>query len=223
MVRMKIPPEMVLFDCDGVLVDSEPLTARVLVDNLARHGLSLTHDQLSDMFLGGTMMGMEEQARALGADLPKTWLEDTYDEVFAVLAAHVEPVAGIVPVLDALERAAVPFAVGSNGPHRKMEITLSRTGLAPRFNSRIYSREDVARPKPAPDVYLKAATDAGISPNRCIVIEDSANGARAAKAAGMYCLGFAADTPPGKLLPVVDAIFHTMEDLPALLGLSGTR
>ena len=88
MVRMKIPPEMVLFDCDGVLVDSEPLTARVLVDNLARHGLSLTHDQLSDMFLGGTMMGMEEQARALGADLPKTWLEDTYDEVFAALAAR---------------------------------------------------------------------------------------------------------------------------------------
>lgn len=216
---MIFPPDMVLFDCDGVVVDSEPTTARVLVENLSRHGLVLSYDQLSEMFLGGTMMGVEKQARHMGADLPATWLEDTYDEVFDALAIEVTPIRGIEKVLDALDQAAVPFAIGSNGPHRKMDVTLGRTGLAERFAPRVYSREDVARPKPAPDVYLKAARDAGIAPNRCVVIEDSANGARAAKAAGMYCLGFAADTAPDRLRPVVDDIFCAMDDLPALLGL----
>ena len=223
MACMKLPPEMVLFDCDGVIVDSEPVTARVLVDNLSRHGLPLTQEQLSYMFLGGTMMGVEEQARALGAELPPTWLDDTYNEVFAALEIEVEPIPGIGAVLDALDLAAIPFAIGSNGPHRKMEITLKRTGLERRFGARIYSREDVARPKPAPDVYLKAAADAGVPPSRCVVIEDSPNGARAAKAASMFCLGFAAETPSARLTPVVDAVFYAMEELPSMLGLAAAR
>ena len=214
-----MPPAMVLFDCDGVLVDSEPLTADVLVANLARHGLPLTHAQLSQMFLGGTMMGVEAQARKMGADLPLSWLEDTYQEVFDALGAAVEPVAGIFEVLDALDAATIPYAVGSNGPHRKMDVTLTRTGLSPCFVGRIYSREDVPNPKPAPDVYLKAALDAGVAPSACVVVEDSANGARAAKAAGMHCFGFAADTAPERLAPVVDTLFYAMEELPGLLAL----
>lgn len=215
---MIMPPDMVIFDCDGVVVDSEATTARVLVANLSRFGLPLTLDQLSDMFLGGTMMGVEARARELGAKLPSSWLDDTYEEVFNALEDEVEPIAGIVDVLDALDAARIPFAIGSNGPHRKMEITLRRTDLASRFAGRVYSREDVAFPKPAPDVYLKAAAGAGIAPDRCVVVEDSANGARAAKAAGMYCLGFAADTAPERLTPVVDAVFASMADLPELLG-----
>lgn len=216
-----MPPDMVLFDCDGVLVDSEPLTADVLCRNLARHGLPLTPARLSEMFLGGTIMDVERHAKKLGAGLPATWVDDVYQEIFAALDAAVEPIPGVVALLDRLDDAGILYAVGSNGPHRKMEITLTRTGLAGRFGARVYSREDVSRPKPAPDVYLKAAEDTGVIPARCVVIEDSATGARAAKAAGMHCLGFAAYTEAARLMPVCDALFTSMDDLPALLGLTG--
>jgi HAD superfamily hydrolase (TIGR01509 family) len=216
---MKMPPDLVLFDCDGVLVDSEKITNDVLCRNLARHGLTITGTQLTDLFLGGTIMGVAERSRAMGARLPDSWVDDVYEEIFAALDRDVTIIDGIDFVLNRLDAAGIPYAVGSNGPHRKMEITLRRTGLAPRFQGRIYSREDVAMPKPAPDVYLKAAADAGIEPACCVVIEDSPNGARAGKAAGMTCFGFAAETPAGKLAPVCDRVFGDMGALPDLLNL----
>lgn len=214
---------MVLFDCDGVLVDSEPLTEGVICADLARYGLALTPAQFSHHFLGGTMMGVAARARELGADLPDTWVDDVYAKMFEVLKAQVTAIDGIDYVLDALDLARIPFAVGSNGPHRKMEITLGRTGLTHRFAGRIYSREDVLRPKPAPDVYLKAANDAGIPPERCVVIEDSSNGAKAGQAAGMTVFGFAADTDRARLAPFCDHIFDHMHQLPALLSLPHAR
>ncbi len=210
---------MVLFDCDGVLVDSETLTTQVLCNNLKRHGLTLRPSQFASLFLGGTIFGIAERARAMGARLPPSWAEDVYQEVFDVLADHVEPIRGIHAVLDALDAAGIGYAIGSNGPHRKMEITLGRTGLMPRFKGRVYSREDVPHPKPAPDVYLKAAADADVPPSRCCVIEDSPSGARAGQVAGMYCLGFAAETPVARLQPVCDDVFHKMAELPEILGL----
>lgn len=216
---MILPPDMVLFDCDGVLVDSESLTADVLCRNLGRHGLEITHARLADLFLGGTIMGVAEKSRALGADLSHSWVDDVYEEIFAVLAAEVEAIEGVWQVLDHLDAGGIPYAIGSNGPHRKMEITLGRTGLIKRFRGRVYSREDVPTPKPAPDVYLKAAADAGIAPQRCVVIEDSPNGAKAGKAAGMFCYGFTAETAPERLAPICDQVFSSMDDLPALLGL----
>ena len=123
-----MPPEMVLFDCYGVLVDSEILTAEVLRANLARHGLSVSHAQLDEFFLGGTIMGVEKKAREMGADLPPDWIDEMYAEIFEVLDAQVKPVAGVIDVLDALDASGIPYAVGSNGPHRKMQIT----GLQPR-------------------------------------------------------------------------------------------
>lgn len=212
-------PDMVLFDCDGVLVDSEPLTARVLCANLARHGLPITPDQLSDFFLGGTIMGVAEKARELGARLPENWIDDIYAEIFEVLGREVTIIPGVSDVLDALDAAGVGYAVGSNGPRRKMEITLARCGLAERLKGRVYSRQDVPRPKPAPDVYLAAARAAGVPPARCVVIEDSPNGARAGVAAGMVTLGFAADTDAARLSTVCDHVFEHMAELPALLRL----
>jgi len=212
-----MPPEMVLFDCDGVLVDSETLTADVLCSNLARHGLTITREDFADFFLGGTMTGVSEKAREMGAHLPDTWIDDTYEEMFATLATSVEAISGASNVLDRLDAAGILYAVCSNGPHRKMNITLARTGLAARLQGRIYSRQDVAAPKPAPDLYLKAAADAGIPASRCVVIEDSPAGARAGNAAGMRVFGFAAETPATRLQPVSDKIFYHMDDLPALL------
>ncbi|WP_300012064.1 HAD family phosphatase [uncultured Roseobacter sp.] len=216
---MTFPPDLVLFDCDGVLVDSEPLSNVVIQDNLARHGLNISIDQVEDYFVGGTLAGVMTTAREMGAKLPDGWLDSIYGEIFDVLAAEVEPVPGIFGVLDELDAAGIGYAVGSNGPHRKMEITLTRTGLRQRLSGRIYSREDVAQPKPAPDVYLKAAAEAGVSPDRCVVVEDSASGARAGKAAGMYCLGYVAGTDPERLAPICDALFRSMDDLPGLLNL----
>ena len=214
-----MPPDMVLFDCDGVLVDSEPLTSEVLCSSLQRHGLTVSPHELADMFLGGTLMCVAETSRAMGARLPESWVNDTYEEVFAVLGASVEAIPGVHNLLDTLDAAGIAYAVCSNGPHRKMQITLGRTGLTERLDGRIYSREDVAQPKPAPDVYLKAASDAGMAPERCVVIEDSANGARAGQAAGMRVLGFSADTPAAKLSPYCHATFEAMHDLPGFFRL----
>ena len=216
---MNLPPDFVIFDCDGVLVDSEPLSNVVLRDNLARHGLRVSMEQVEEYFVGGTLAGVMSKARQMGAVLPDDWLDCIYGEIFTVLEAEVEPVPGIGDVLDALDAAGIGYAVGSNGPHRKMEITLTRTGLLPRLAGRVYSREDVAEPKPAPDVYLKAAAEAGIPPGRCVVVEDSPSGARAGKAAGMVCLGYVAQTDPARLDPICDELFDAMRDLPGMLGL----
>lgn len=216
---MIFPPDLVIFDCDGVLVDSEPLTNVVIRDNLAQHGLDLSIDRIVDLFVGGTIMGVQETALEMGADLPEDWVDNIYSEIFEVLADRVEAVPGIIGVLDALDAAGVAYAVGSNGPHRKMEITLSRTGLLERLQGRVFSREDVPNPKPAPDVYLKAAREAGVAPSRCVVIEDSVSGARAGKAAGMVCFGFVAETDPARLKPICDSLFADMTALPKLMGL----
>ena len=211
--------DMVIFDCDGVLVDSEPITNRAMQRNLASYGLELTLEEVMGSFVGGTIFGVCEKAKSMGADLPETWVEDFYQEMFEALRDTVEAIPGAAAVLDGLDAAGIIYAVGSNGPHEKMRITLTRTGLRERLEGRIYSREDVANPKPAPDVYLKAAADAGVPPARCVVIEDSASGAKAGKAAGMTVFGFAAETPADRLEPICDLVFEDMHDLPGLLGL----
>ncbi len=211
--------DMVLFDCDGVLVDSEPITNQLMRDDLVAYGLDLPLDEIMRLFVGGTMIGVFERAREMGAPLPDDWVETFYQKMFDTLAKQVTPIPGAADVLTRLQAAGIPFAVGSNGPHEKMRITLARCGLAELLAGRVYSREDVANPKPAPDVYLKAATDAGIAPERCAVIEDSASGAKAGQAAGMTVFGFAADTPAARLEPCCDVVFDRLSDLPELLGL----
>ena len=212
-------PDGVLFDCDGVLVDSEPLTGAVLQDNLARHGLDLAEDELTDLFLGRAMPDVMRTARAHGAALPEDWLDGLYSEIYARLGKAVEPIPGISAVLDALDAGGIGYAVGSNGPHQKMRVSLGRTGLLPRLQGRIVSREDVAKPKPAPDIYLRGAAMLGVAAERCIVVEDSPSGAQAASAAGMTCLGFVAATDADRMRPICDGLFTRMEELPGLLGL----
>lgn len=216
---MQLPPDFVIFDCDGVLVDSEGITNLVIQDNLAKYGLDVAVDDIIRLFVGGTMAGVMSQARSMGATLPDDWLDEIYPEMIERLGREVTLVPGAVDVLDALDVAGIGYAVGSNGPHRKMDVTLARTGLASRLKGRVYSREDVPNPKPAPDVYLKAASEAGFAPSRCVVIEDSPSGAKAGKAAGMVTFGFAAETDPARLHPICDAVFEDMAQLPLLLGL----
>ena len=210
-------PELVLFDCDGVLVDSEAITAGVIRDDLALHGLDLSLARIDALFVGGTMAGVMETSRAMGAVLPDAWLDHIHGLVYTALEADCLPVPGIKVVLDALDAVGIPYAVASNGPVAKMDVTLRRTGLWPRFSGHVYSAHDCAASKPAPDVYLKAA--AGVSSEKCIVVEDSATGARAGQAAGMRVLGFARGGPREKLTPHCASIFDDMGELPRLLGL----
>ena len=219
MCQLNCMPKLVIFDCDGVVVDSEPLTLQLIRDDLAARGLPLDLSKVTDLFVGGTIAGAGAQARAMGADISADWADLIYDKVFAALASKVEPIPGIGAVLDRLDRQVIAYAIGSNGPHRKMEITLARCGLAARFAGRTYSREDVAAPKPAPDVYLLAASQAGVAPQDCVVIEDSATGAQAAVAAGMAVFGFARETPRAKFEGLTEFLFDDMAQLPALLGL----
>ena len=216
-------PEMVLFDCDGVLVDSEPITCGIIRDDLARYGLNLNLEQIDSLFVGGTMQGVFETARAMGATVPDDWVDRIHSRIFAALERECQAITGIESVLDALDAAGIGYAVCSNGPMAKMDVTLRTTGLWPRFSGRLYSAHDCAAAKPAPDVYLKAAAEAGVSPERCAVIEDSSTGARAGQAAGMTVYGYAEDGAQSaaaqKLAPQCDAVFHDMKDLKALWSL----
>ncbi len=213
-------PAAVLFDCDGVIVDSEGTTFDLLINDFAAHGLALTRRELEDDFIGGTIETVAGRARCAGAQLPDDWVNDFYQRMYAVLAAGTPLIPGILAVFDRLDTARIPYAVGSNGPPDKMQITLGQHGLLPRFRA-VLSGQALGRPKPAPDVYLAAAAACGAAPETCMVIEDSPSGARAALAAGIPCLGFAAhgpDAPPATGMAALGIpLFQKMAELPELL------
>ncbi len=212
-------PGAVLFDCDGVVVDSEHPTLVMVRDDLARYGLSLTLEELEAGYMGGTVETVAAKARANGARLPEDWVRDFYDRMYAMLRAHVPLVPGVVAVLDALDSAGIPFAMGSNGTPEKMQITLGQHGLVERFRGHLFSGQALGRPKPAPDLYLHAAGRLGVSPVDCVVVEDSPAGARAARTAGMRCFGYAPKGAHPALVAEGAVLFGDMAELPALLGI----
>ncbi|WP_102224107.1 HAD family hydrolase [Acidimangrovimonas sediminis] len=214
------PPEAVLFDCDGVLVDSEPLLLALLQKDFAAYGLHLDMPEIERDYVGGTIHTVAERARAAGAPLPDGWGEDFYERIYEILAEGTPLVPGIEAVFDALDAAGVRYAVGSNGTDRKMEITLGQhPGLYRRLEGRMFSGQALGKPKPAPDLYLHAAGAVAADPARCVVIEDSATGARAARNAGIPCFGYAAHGDGARLTAEGAQVFHAMADLPALLRL----
>ena len=210
----------VIFDCDGVIVDSEPATFELLSHDFAEHGLSLSADQIAHDFIGGTMAGVADMARARGADLPADWVGSFYEKLYARLATETPLVPGILHVLDRLDQHQIPYAVGSNGSDEKMQVTLGQhTGLIPRFKGRLFSGQTLGKPKPAPDLYLHVAKVLGVAPEFCVVVEDSATGCAAAAAAGIRCFGYAAQDDGARLAAKGAVVFHDMADLPKLLGL----
>jgi HAD superfamily hydrolase (TIGR01509 family) len=215
-------PEAVLFDCDGVIVDSEGPSFALFLEELALHGLPLTLEEFEAHYVGGTVETVAARARAAGARLPEGWVAHFYGRMYSMLTAGVPLVRGVTGVLDRLDAAGVPFAMGSNGTLEKMQITLGQHGLLSRFRV-VLSAQGIGNPKPAPDVYLMAARACGADPAACVVIEDSANGAKAGIAAGMRVLGYAEHgpgTPTARQLTALGVpLFHRMADLPGLLGL----
>jgi HAD superfamily hydrolase (TIGR01509 family) len=216
----RAPIHAVIFDCDGVLVDSEPAAFDLLADDLARQGLTLPRDRMERDFLGGTIRGVWLKARALGATFPDDWVEDFYERLYARLAQGTALIPGIEAVLDRLDANHILYAVGSNGSDRKMEVTLGQhPAFRARFQSRLFSGQTLGTPKPAPDLFLHAARAMKVKPQNCAVIDDSPTGCLAARNAGMTCFGFAAHDDGQRLSAVGATVFHDMSELTALLRL----
>ncbi|WP_164660444.1 HAD family phosphatase [Tropicibacter sp. Alg240-R139] len=209
--------DLVIFDCDGVLVDSEVVSNQVLVDNLARYGLTLTLKECMGHFVGGTMTGVMVKAREMGADLPEGWIDEIYAETYAGLKAGVPLVRGIPEVLACLDARDIPYCVASNGSREKMKITLGQNGLWDRFEPAMFSAHELGVGKPEPDLFLAAVEHFGaMSP---AVIEDSASGTLAAQRAGMRCFGYAEHDDDALLAANGAHVFHDMAELPSLLEL----
>ena len=215
---------MVIFDCDGVLVDSERLTHQVVVDMLAERGVALPFEEAVDRFIGMSMAnGLVQLKALLGGTLPDDFLPEMGRRTRAAFRAGLTTVPGVEAVLDALDGQR-PYCVASNGNRKKVDFTLGHTGLAPRFAGRIFTADDVQHPKPAPDLFLLAARSLGALPSRTTVVEDTPTGITAAKAAGMRAIGYAAMTPAGRLQAAgADAIAHDMAAVAALLAADGAH
>ncbi len=210
------PIRLVIFDCDGVLVDSERIAVRVDVAVLAELGWAMTEAEVVERFMGRTDEYMVAQIEAhLGRPLPANWKEPFHRLYREAFAAELTPVPGI---LEALGQIATATCVASSGTHEKIRYLLGLTGLYTRFVGRIFSASDVAQGKPAPDLFLHAAKRMGAHPADCAVVEDSRYGIEAARAAGMRAFGYAGGlTPRHRLEGIGTVVFEDMRELPRLL------
>ncbi len=207
--------ELVIFDCDGVLVDSELITNSVFAAMLSELGIVVTLEEMFERFMGHSMAHCLELVRALlGGDPPGDFLSEYRRRSHEALEGVVA-VQGIEQALDAID---IPWCVASNGEHPKMRLTLGIAGLLPRCESRLFSATEVARGKPAPDVFLLAASRLGAAPERTAVIEDTPAGVAAALAARMTPFGYARRMPARRLREAGAAVvFDDMVQLPELL------
>ncbi|MET9220826.1 HAD family hydrolase [Streptomyces sp. NPDC088197] len=210
--------DLVIFDNDGVLVDSEPISNRILAGHLTEVGHPTTYEDSIRDYMGAAVHRVHDVVwERSGRRLPEGFDEELHARVFAAFERELEPVAGAAGVLDRLVAEGVPYCLASSGSHERIRVALRRTGLYERFGEeRIFSSQDVGRGKPAPDLFLHAAAVMGVAPERCAVVEDSPLGVRAAVAAGMDVYAFTAMTPAEKVADAT-ALFGAMEGLPDLL------
>jgi HAD superfamily hydrolase (TIGR01509 family) len=209
--------DLVIFDCDGVLVDSEPITSRVFTEMLNELGLAITVNQVFEQFVGNSLAYCLERVRQLlNRDVPADFADRYQQRAAEALKREIKAVPGIEGVLEAIQ---VPYCVASNGSMEKMHATLGMTGLLPRFKDRLFSISEVARGKPHPDIFLYAAEKSGASPSACAVIEDTSTGVTAGVAAGMTVFGYCANTPAQRLIDAgAHYTFDRMSELPGLLS-----
>ncbi|MFF3111856.1 HAD family hydrolase [Kitasatospora sp. NPDC057904] len=213
------PIELVIFDCDGVLVDSEVIAARVQMRLGAELGWPLTLPDVVEHFIGRSEAANHAVvAERLGAATADRWRARFVELHAEAVDAELEPVAGIREALAGIAELALPTCVASSGSHDKMRHTLGRTGLYEHFAGRIHSATEVGRGKPAPDLFLHAARSMGVDPAACVVVEDSLPGVQAARAAGMRALGYAGGLTPAERLAGPDTVvFDDMRKLPELI------
>lgn len=215
-------PSLVIFDCDGVLVDTEQLSNRLLVRVLAEDGFRISYEECRRLFVGRSMASVQAHAEAaIGRPLRADWPDFIREETLKAFAGGIKAVPGVRAVLEALQARGVPYCVASSGKFEKMRFTLGSSGLLPLVEDVLFSAEQVTHGKPAPDLFLFAAKSTGHAPAQSVVIEDSVPGVQAGIAAGMPVLGFAGDphTDKNGLQREGAHVFDNMSALISLFGL----
>lgn len=208
--------DLVIFDCDGVLVDSERIAVRIESEGLTALGWTLSHEDVIERFVGrSSAYGHSEIVAKLGSAVAESWSSEFRRRYRAALETEVVAVDGVIEALDQIDTLT---CVASSSDHEHLRLVLGRTGLYARFEGRIFSATEVQNGKPAPDLFLHAAAKLGAAPSACAVIEDSAPGILAAQAAGMDAHAYLGGVTPSDrlLLPGVIPVTH-MRDLPELL------
>jgi len=213
-----VTPAAVLFDCDGVLADTELVVNRLVATELTARGWVMDAHEARAQFLGMAWPDIRPLVEARTGPLPVGWEDDFSHRINRMLEAETLAIPDAIEALHAIA-ARLPVAVASNSSRLELSTKMQRLGLLEVFGERRFSFEDVPRPKPAPDIYIAAAQACGVAPRDCMVVEDSVTGTRAGIAAGCQVLGYARDTPAAALHRAGARPFYAMKDLPALLGL----
>lgn len=227
-----MPLDLVIFDCDGVLVDSEVISCQAHADVLSLCGYPITADQVFDRFLGRSAKQARLEVEAeLGRSLPEDFTEQLQKQLFRAFETDLAAMPGITEALDAI---GLPVCVASSGSHPRMRVSLGATRLYDRLAPHIFSSSQVENGKPAPDLFLFAAREMGADPARCVVVEDSIAGITGARAAGMTVFGFHGGSHCAPNLGRADyaetlkaagaaATFADMRELPGLLDRLGRK
>ena len=212
-------PEFVIFDNDGVLVDTESAANAVLAELLSSYGLPTTIEDSFRLYLGTSLPFVRAAAeRELGRPIPESFEDDYHSRFFSKVSEGLEPIPG---VREALEDLELEFCVASSGSMERIERTLRQVDLWSHFEGRAFSAESVGVSKPAPNLFLHAAKTMGVDPRRCIVVEDSPWGIQAANSAGMTSWGFAYRTPADRLCEATGGIISSMKELRNIVGSAG--
>jgi beta-phosphoglucomutase-like phosphatase (HAD superfamily) len=224
LARRDQPIDLVIFDCDGVLIDSEGVASIVLSRELQRLGWMISPEECETEFLGTSLRDIIVKTEAaIGKRVPSDFTAQFSAAMILALSGDVAAIPGAAVALERLTEAGIPWRVASNSTHDEMAVKFGRTGLVELVGGRQHSAEDMIRlglnGKPDPHLFLAAAAAAGMPPARCVVIEDSIPGCRAARAAGMTCLGFSPRGSGVELAAEGAGVFKDMAELPALLGI----
>ncbi|MFC1430804.1 HAD family hydrolase [Streptacidiphilus sp. N1-3] len=213
--------DLVIFDNDGVLVDSEPISNRLLADYLTELGFPTTVEDSYRDFMGAAAHTVHDTIaeRYNGARLHDSFDEDFHARVFAAFREQLAAVPGAAELLKQVRESGVRYCVASSAHHAWIRTALGTCGLSGFFtDEQLFSAQDVARGKPAPDLFLHAARTMGVPPERCVVLEDSPLGVAAARAAGMDVYGYTALTPRDRLAAAT-GLYQDPAEVPALLGI----
>jgi HAD superfamily hydrolase (TIGR01509 family) len=216
--------QVVIFDCDGTLVDSEEISTDVLARSLTEHGLATTTAEARREYQGLLLTEIDALAQArLGRPLASGWLEDFERDRAARFRRELRPVAGAAATVREIKAAGIAVCVASQGKLEKTRLTLELTGLRELFaEQQLFSAWSVARGKPHPDLFLHAAGAMGVEPRDCVVVEDSTSGIEAARAARMHAVGYAPRAAAELLRAGADELVSSLCELPARLGLPAT-
>jgi HAD superfamily hydrolase (TIGR01509 family) len=217
LTRRRSVLRLVIFDCDGVLVDSEPVSNRIIATELTRQGWPISIAEAKRRFLGMTLGDMRPLVEERLGALPPDWQEALQARITAALAHEAVAIDGALEALHAVGAMGLAWRIASNSSHAEMAAKFARLGIGALVTGRVHSHDDVARGKPAPDLFLAAAAAEGVAAAECLVVEDSVPGVRGAVAAGMDCLGFAPHGADAALLAAGAVPFSDMRLLPSLL------